>query len=114
MAVALLAALASCRERPSTAQPLLPHDAMSLWRDADPAQKQATAEAMIRQLRDDGFFGPRTLAAMDGPQDVAKMADELSAALDAAVDRDRKTYVSPSQSMYDTARRAGVERGWDK
>jgi hypothetical protein len=111
----LAALVASCREQPTEdVGPLLPGDAMSYWKAASPAQKQATAELLIGELREGGALGAKTSATLVGPDDVRRLAAELAAALDEATQIDHTAYVSPGQSMRETARQIAFKRRWNE
>ncbi len=96
------------------AEPLNPNDVMGIWPEASPAQKRATAELLLSELQSGGIIGPRTAAALADPGGKQKLIDELVAALDAAANRQRSEYVSPSLSITITATRTAVQMGWNQ
>lgn len=114
VACLLTALVVSCREQPTKdVGPLLPADAMSYWKAASPAQKQATAELLIGEMREDGTLGTKTRATLGGSDDLRRLAGELAAALDEATQIDHTAYVSPGQSMRETARQIALRRHWN-
>ncbi len=91
---------------------LNPNDSMQYWRNAGPQQKLATARAILTELRSEGMLGPRTVSAANSEGGIESLAKELVEALDAAADPDNSAYVSPGESMGQTARKFAAERGW--
>ena len=98
----------------SDALPLNPNDAMSMWREANPAQKLATAEVIVQELQDSGYFGPISQSKVKRSVGRRHRKEEIITALDDATNIDIKVYVSPSQSMQRTIEDAGRKQGWDK
>jgi hypothetical protein len=94
--------------------PLQPNDPMSLWRDASPEKKLATAEVLVQEMQDSGFFGPVSQSKVRRVVGRRHRKEEVVTALDDATNIDIPAYVSPSQSMLRTIEDAGRKLGWDK
>jgi hypothetical protein len=94
--------------------PLQPHDPMSLWRDASREKKLATAEVLVQEMQDSGFFGPVSQSKVRRVVGRRHRKEEIVTALDDATNIDIPAYVSPSQSMLRTIEDAGRKLGWEK
>jgi hypothetical protein len=96
------------------AQALNPNDSMAIWREATAAQKLLTAELIVQELQNSGYFGAVSQSKVKRPLGRQHRKEEIVTALDDATNIDIKAYVSPSQSMMKTIEDAGRKQGWDK
>jgi hypothetical protein len=94
------------------AEPLTPYDPMSLWREATPAQKRATAERLLDELQVEQQIGPQTSAMLKDPVSRAALVEQLVAGLDAGVDQNVMAYVPPGQPIMQTAKALAASYGW--
>jgi len=99
---------------PADATPLNPHDPMSAWKRLSTAQKRATASVLLEELQIQNRLGPQTSARLADRDAREKFVEELISSLDAAVDPNVKAYVSPGQSMFQTASNLAGQEGWDQ
>ena len=115
LVVVLLGVLVAARMlNQSEAQPLNLNDAMSLWREASPAEKLATAEVIVQELQGSGYFGAVSQSKVKRSVGRRQRREEIITALDDATNTDIKAYVSPSQSILRTIEDAGRKQDWDK
>jgi len=96
------------------AKPLHPHDPMSAWKNLSAQQKRATSAMLLEELQIQHRLGPQTSARLDDRGAREKLLDDLISGLDAALDPNLQAYVSPGQSMFQTASKLAGEQGWDK